>query len=279
MGGRKGRRNVYLTTGWDGEVYKDVANRLRAKHDVYEKRCWDSADYQKVLAAFISDREAMARADCCVLVEPFGPSLHLEVGFFAGTEKPLFILRLDKDRERVVDSMASKVCYSIEELIQAVGLVMRRKQPPRSSSPEVRESFDKFWSIYPRKVAKLTAEKAWFKLNPDAELADHITTQLKKHIQSWHNNSSKFIPHPATWLNARRWEDQIDEGELRSSGGGLGSSRLQPTGQYDHLGETFGVSGAEPESGSTPGIPPADASGSGGDRPGPESGDPPACLW
>lgn len=72
-------------------------------------------------------------------------------------------------------------------------------------------SFEQFWSIFPRKVAKKSAQKAWEKNGCDS-IADKIIASLKKQVQHW--SDPKFIPHPATWINAGRWDDE-PMGELR----------------------------------------------------------------
>ena len=71
-------------------------------------------------------------------------------------------------------------------------------------------NFKKFWEVYPRKVAKPSAEKAWKKLNPNEELLATILSAVEVHSKSpaWKKDDKQFIPHPATWLNQRRWEDE-----------------------------------------------------------------------
>lgn len=69
--------------------------------------------------------------------------------------------------------------------------------------------FDEFWEQYPRKVAKQDALKAWKKLKAD-ETADALEA-LPGHLRKWAKMESKFIPHPASWLNGRRWEDNVEQ--------------------------------------------------------------------
>jgi len=76
-----------------------------------------------------------------------------------------------------------------------------------SSSPtltRVREGFDLFWKSYPRKTGKGAAEKAWAKAALKTP-ADEIVGKLAKY--TWPEDP-QFIPHPATWLNQKRWEDE-----------------------------------------------------------------------
>lgn len=77
--------------------------------------------------------------------------------------------------------------------------------------------FLNFWKEYPRKVAKQPALKAFIKLKPDDELFEHMMSSLAKQRDSpsWKENGGKFIPYPATWLNQKRWEDEIQIQEER----------------------------------------------------------------
>lgn len=72
-------------------------------------------------------------------------------------------------------------------------------------------AFETFWKLYPRKTAKDNARKAFAKINPDAELLAQILESLAKHCacQSWLKDDGQFIPHAATWLNGKRWNDEV----------------------------------------------------------------------
>jgi predicted transcriptional regulator len=70
------------------------------------------------------------------------------------------------------------------------------------------ESFENFWKLYPRKIAKGNAEKAWEKINPDEKLVADIVAAIAKQKPTW--TDPKFIPHPATWLNGKRWLDGVE---------------------------------------------------------------------
>lgn len=69
--------------------------------------------------------------------------------------------------------------------------------------------FEMFWEKYPKKVAKATAHKSWKAQEPDI---NDVLKGLNIQSQSdqWKSHRGKFIPHPATWLNQRRWEDQTE---------------------------------------------------------------------
>ena len=76
------------------------------------------------------------------------------------------------------------------------------------------DAFGAFWDEYPNKKAKQDAIRAWKKLKPDAALINRIMAGLAKakNSDSWLRDEGRFIPYPATWLNGRRWEDEVTTG-------------------------------------------------------------------
>ena len=70
--------------------------------------------------------------------------------------------------------------------------------------------FITFWEAYPKKVAKIPAIRAWIKLAPTPELAIEIMTSVVAHTFNADQWSDKqYIPQPATFINGRKWEDEI----------------------------------------------------------------------
>lgn len=78
------------------------------------------------------------------------------------------------------------------------------------NTDQINIGFAHFWNLYPRKLDKQAAFKAWHKLKPSTDLADKILKRLLTFIQvDWAITESQFIPYPASWLNGARWEDEI----------------------------------------------------------------------
>jgi hypothetical protein len=79
------------------------------------------------------------------------------------------------------------------------------------------ERFEIFYKAYPRKVSKGQAIKTWLKLAPNEETLDKMLEALKWQVElkSWAKKD--FIPHPSTWLNAMKWEDECDKSLLVGS--------------------------------------------------------------
>lgn len=84
-------------------------------------------------------------------------------------------------------------------------------EPKKAKDAEESVDFDRFWSAYPKKVGKQPAQKAWSKLHPDKELTEEIlrAEEYQKGCDQWTRDSGQYIPNPATWLNQRRWEDEM----------------------------------------------------------------------
>ena len=70
------------------------------------------------------------------------------------------------------------------------------------------DSFEQFWSLYPRKVGKGAAYKSWQKENPKIEEVE-IALSWQKQSKQWF--CGKYIPNPATYINQHRWKDEPQE--------------------------------------------------------------------
>jgi hypothetical protein len=68
--------------------------------------------------------------------------------------------------------------------------------------------------MYPRKTHKQAALTAWRKLMRDQANGDDahalvVCIQEALHVQRQHWTDPKLTPHPGTYLNGRRWEDEV----------------------------------------------------------------------
>jgi hypothetical protein len=69
------------------------------------------------------------------------------------------------------------------------------------------DGFAEFWERYPRKVGKGAAQKAYAKAIAKAG-HDDLMFGLSQQMASLTAKDPQYIPHPATWLNAERWNDE-----------------------------------------------------------------------
>jgi len=70
--------------------------------------------------------------------------------------------------------------------------------------------FEAFYRLYPRHTGKDAALRSWTRMNLDNK-ADVILPALaeQKRAGMFRTEEPRFIPHPATWLNQGRWQDEI----------------------------------------------------------------------
>ena len=66
------------------------------------------------------------------------------------------------------------------------------------------ESFDEFWNLYPKKIAKADALKAWNKATKK-KTADELLKLTKAYAEG-KLPDTKYIPYPASWLNKELYE-------------------------------------------------------------------------
>jgi len=97
--------------------------------------------------------------------------------------------------------------------------IRKREDKIREEKKESIPSFDDWYSKYPKKTARQAAEKAWFKLNPSTDLVSTILAalEIQKSCKQWLKDNGEFIPHPSTWLNQRRWEDEAEQPKRNKS--------------------------------------------------------------
>ncbi|MDW9772572.1 uncharacterized protein YdaU (DUF1376 family) [Sinorhizobium meliloti] len=78
----------------------------------------------------------------------------------------------------------------------------------RSESISIGDEFDRdFWPVYPRKVGKGQAIKAYRAARKRAS-AEEITSGAKRYASDRSGQDPSFTKHPATWLNGQCWLDE-----------------------------------------------------------------------
>jgi hypothetical protein len=66
--------------------------------------------------------------------------------------------------------------------------------------------FDMFWQVYPRKAGKQAAMKAFSKACELVEAS--VIVEAAQCFRDDPNRTDEFTPHPTTWLNQGRWDDE-----------------------------------------------------------------------
>lgn len=105
-----------------------------------------------------------------------------------------------------------------EENLNIKNKDMKNKNKDKDITPKPPKgggvAFEAFWVAYPRHTNKQAALKAFQRLNPDDVLMQTIlkAISLQRQSDQWTRDGGQYIPHPATWLNGRRWEDEMPKG-------------------------------------------------------------------
>lgn len=106
-------------------------------------------------------------------------------------ETPVFLREDNITKDNITGDKADSLSHSTAK-------------PPRLSD----EDFKAFWKEYPRKESKAQAKTAFTKVNVSMdELLQALETQ--KRGDQWRRDGGQYIPYASTWLNQRRWEDEM----------------------------------------------------------------------
>lgn len=97
-----------------------------------------------------------------------------------------------------------------KKLDRILELLEKPKRQQRAAQTFSDAYFERFWLLYPRKVGKPAARRAWdkLKLRPKEKL--DMLEVVREWNKAWNKIETRFIPHPSTWLNQRRFEDEIE---------------------------------------------------------------------
>lgn len=83
-----------------------------------------------------------------------------------------------------------------------------KKRIDKSSNIDHQKTFETFWKTYPRKIAKVKAKDMWKRKNLGA-IVDKIVAFVEQAKKTDQWSQTQYIPHPTTFLNQQRWEDDL----------------------------------------------------------------------
>lgn len=87
----------------------------------------------------------------------------------------------------------------------------KKKLQERNHKAMILEFFEQVWEHYPKKKNKENARNTFIRLDPDADLKNDMIAAIdeQKNTKQWKEDGGKYIPYLSTWINGRRWEDEI----------------------------------------------------------------------
>lgn len=85
-------------------------------------------------------------------------------------------------------------------------LALQMTEEPEETWPKNYQ--DQFWAVYPRRICKGAAMKKLEMIRKLGKVPFQvILAAVEVYRHETRNTEMKFIPHPATWLNQGRWDD------------------------------------------------------------------------
>jgi uncharacterized protein YdaU (DUF1376 family) len=204
-----------------------------AEHGIYNKLL----DY-----AWLEERTATLPKDLSILAKLTGidrrilckftvkfPRLFCEV---PGDSQRIYNPRMKAEYEKFLEHIESKrhagiisgkvrkakrtgVRTELNNKDTELDLDVRKEQTPSAASAQVASNpneletkeaaFKVFWEVWPLKQSKATALRVWMKI-PISEYVPIMAGLAKwRKSDQWERG---VIPHPATWLNQSRWQDE-----------------------------------------------------------------------
>jgi len=104
-------------------------------------------------------------------------------------------------------SAAARIGAAKRQRIASAGPANARpSQLPSPSPPQSKESFEEFWSAYPRKEARGAAAKAWDRA-VEMTAPETLIAAAKAYAVKREGQDAKFTRLPATWLAQECWLD------------------------------------------------------------------------
>ncbi|MEP7354718.1 MAG: hypothetical protein ABI824_15930 [Acidobacteriota bacterium] len=88
----------------------------------------------------------------------------------------------------------------------------RRRRVSVFASQDQADAFGVFWSKYWRRTARAAAETAYAKAATSPDLQAAIGSAIEAQSAEMTSRPPDKIPHAATWLNGRRWTDEVTTG-------------------------------------------------------------------
>ena len=211
---------VGLLVNEDGEIYsKSLKRRMEHVNEIREKRREAgrkggmARQRESTIEANVAQEESNAQANDEQMLSKC-----------LANEKQMLSIKENKRKENkrkekdIINTLSANACVGLSVCDEPT------EDPPKKQKGQILsktqlERFNQFWYEYPKKKAKLAAMRVWAKLKPDDELFEAIMLGLRRARASieWKREGGRFIPHPATFLNQGRWEDEYLPSEQRPS--------------------------------------------------------------
>lgn len=126
---------------------------------------------------------------------------------------------VEENREEITPVSTEETPVSINRNEENREESSRNESPSQSSAKPQRlndEDFAVFWKAYPRKESKVQAQKAFAKADVRLDVLLQAL-EVQKQTGQWQRDGGRFIPYASTWLNQKRWEDDLSAQPVNDS--------------------------------------------------------------
>ena len=185
--------------GLGGSVVSEIAS-ASIKRGIFDKTLYDeygiltSVGIQKRYFEAVSRRKSV-KVDLRYLLVPYAQNFEN-----------------DNKNEKNVDIFSKNDDIFEQSKVEKSKVKYNPPIPPQGGdgAESAETMFEKFWKAYPKKVDKKGSEKAFKNIKNICEEFEKIMAALErqKHSEQWNKDGGQYIPHPKTWLNQERWNDQ-----------------------------------------------------------------------
>lgn len=207
------RNEANGTNFFDGEFWTYNSRRAYRELFPYMSQRQINTAFEKLIA------------DGFVITGNYNKSTYDRTLWYALTKKGKCILRFDIMDNYEMENASSQNEKPIPNKYPFENDIINI-QPPippngrEAAKNEVHALFEQFWEQYPRKVDKKGTERVFARIKGIDEIMPTILSALEKQKRSeqWKKDGGQYIPHPKTWLNQERWNDQTDAPRVGSFG-------------------------------------------------------------
>lgn len=132
----------------------------------------------------------------------------------ATPEKLSFRLRMSESTAKdALKPLIDKEFFSVVQGDSSVLASGKRSATPETEAEERQRrdrqarDFETFYAAYPKKRNRPDAVKAFSKVAVPVEVLVTAIERLLKSDENWIKDGGRYIPYPASWLNAEGWND------------------------------------------------------------------------
>ncbi len=197
--------------GWCWPKQATLAERLRISQQAVSKSLRQLADLGYIEVHQQTDARGMR----------VGAKYRLRLDHFPPQPQVVPLQRevvADTTSEVVADTTSEVVADTTSEVVALTSHTQRpKKNDPRRTTQaapaRLEAGFAQFWQRWPKKEGRERALRVWLKLAPDGDTMQAILDAIPRHqsAKDWPRENWRFCPLPATWLNERRWEDELPD--------------------------------------------------------------------